>query len=255
MSCVAVSATAASCARAHPLAVAGPPDGYTVVDTFPHDDAAFTEGFAFRGSRLFEGTGIEGHSNIRRVDLESGKVLRQADLDDQFFGEGVTVLGRKAYELTWQEHRCFVYEAGTLKILDVFAYETEGWGLTNDGKLLVMSDGTDVIRFRDPKTFEVVREIHVTDSGAAVSSLNELEWVDGEIYANVFPTDDVVRIDPDTGEVLGRFNLAALRAKEQAAGHPDVTNGIAYLPAEDRLFVTGKYWAHVYEIELTDLPG
>lgn len=245
----------ASCAEAAPLETgAQVQPGYTVVNTYPHDTGAFTEGFAFRGARLFEGTGLEGRSNIRRVDLESGEVLRQADLDDQFFGEGVTLIGNKAYELTWTEHRCFVYEAGSFKVLDVFSYDTEGWGLTDHHKTLIMSDGTDVIRFRDPETFEVKREISVTDELGPVSGLNELEWVDGEIYANVFPTDDVVRIDPETGSVVGRFNLAALHQQEQASGDPDVTNGIAYLPSEDRLFVTGKNWAHVYEIELTDLP-
>ncbi len=227
--------------------------GYVQVDRFPHDTGAFTQGLAFRGRKLFEGTGLEGRSSLRRVELQTGEVLRQADLADQYFGEGIAIYGRRIYQLTWQSGKCFVYDLKTFERVRRFSYEGEGWGLTHNGRRLIMSDGTPTIRFRDPTTFEVVREIEVTDGGEPVVNLNELEWIDGEIFANVWQTDQVVRIDPASGEVVGRLDLTALHQQEEAEGDPDVTNGIAYMKVEDRLFVTGKLWAHVYEIELTDL--
>ena len=222
-----------------------------VVARYAHDPEAFTQGLAFRNAALFEGTGLQGRSSLRRVDLATGEVLRRVDLDAKYFGEGITLFDRKVYQLTWTSGRCFVYRARTFKRVGRFTYEGEGWGLTDNGQRLIMSDGTNVIRFRDPQTFEVTREIEVTDEGQPVSQLNELEWINGEIFANVWQTDDIVRIDPRTGEVVGRFNVAALREQEEAEGDPDVTNGIAYLEAEDRLFVTGKLWSHLYEIRLT----
>lgn len=236
---------------------AQPGPGYEVVATFPHDPNAFTEGLAFKGDRLFEGTGLNGASWLRRVDLETGDVKRQRDLDRRYFGEGITVIGRRIFELTWQDHRAWAYRTRDFAKKKTYHYSSEGWGLTDHLGQLVMSDGTNVIRFRDPDTFEVEREIDVTDEGSDVGGLNELEWVEGEIYANVFPTDDVVRIDPISGEVVGRFNLALLHEQEQAScpsSDPEqaVPNGIAYMSSEQRLFVTGKDWCHVYEIELTE---
>ncbi|MFN2587580.1 MAG: glutaminyl-peptide cyclotransferase [Actinomycetota bacterium] len=231
--------------------VEGP--GYVQVGKFPHDPGAFTQGLEFRGTALFEGTGLEGRSSLRRVDLGTGEVLRQVNLADRHFGEGITIRGRRVYQLTWQSGRCFVYDRRTFKRVGRFSYEGEGWGLTHHDGLLIMSDGSATLRFRDPATFEVVDEIQVTDDGEPVTFLNELEWVEGEIFANVWQTDDVVRIDPETGDVVGRLDLTALRQQEDAEGPHDVTNGIAYMRAEDRLFVTGKFWRNVYEIELTDL--
>ncbi|HEX2241476.1 MAG TPA: glutaminyl-peptide cyclotransferase [Actinomycetota bacterium] len=225
--------------------------GYLLIDEFPHDPDAFTQGLDFRGTALFEGTGIEGASSLRRVDLETGEVLRKVDLADKHFGEGITVFGRRVFQLTWKSGKCFVYRVATFRRVKRFEYEGEGWGLTHNGRLLIMSDGSNIIRFRDPKTFDIVREIDVTDGDQPVSQLNELEWVNGEIFANVWQTDDVVRIDPKTGDVVDRIDLTALRQKEQAEGDPDVTNGIAYMKSEDRLFVTGKWWMHIYEIQLT----
>lgn len=225
--------------------------GYILIAEFPHDSEAFTQGLAFRGAALFEGTGIEGASSLRRVELETGEVLRKVDLADKHFGEGITLFEDKVYQLTWKSGKCFVYKPAPFKRIKRFEYEGEGWGLTDNRRLLIMSDGSDIIRFRDPKTFEVVREIDVTDGGQPVTQLNELEWINGEIFANVWQTDDIVRIDPKSGDVTGRIDLSALHEKEQAEGNPDVTNGIAYLKSEDRLFVTGKWWAHLYEIELT----
>lgn len=224
--------------------------GYVVRAVYPHDPEAFTQGLAFRKNALFEGTGLEGFSSLRRVHLKSGKVKSEHELEDQYFGEGITVLGDEVFQITWLHGMGWVYDAKTLKRLRGFQYEGEGWGLTDNEESLAMSDGTDVIRFRSPVTFEVIREIQVTEGGIPVPNLNELEWVEDEIFANVFSGDDVVRIDPRTGVVTGRFNLTALHDREAAKCHPEVTNGIAYMETQRRLFVTGKHWCHIYEIEL-----
>lgn len=242
----------APAADAQPSAIEGP--GYVQVAKFPHDPEAFTQGLEFRRTALFEGTGLTGgRSSLRRVDLETGEVLRQVNLAGHLFGEGITIMGRRIYQITWQNERAFVYDRRTFKRVKRFRYEGEGWGLAHAGGRLIMSDGTATIRFRDPATFKVLEEIVVTEDGEPVPMLNELEWVNGEIFANVWQTDEVVRIDPETGEVTGRLDLTGLRQQEDAEGPHDVTNGIAYMKAQDRLFVTGKLWRHVYEIELTDL--
>ncbi len=243
-----VALVACSSTDAQPVE-AGP--GYVQVAKFPHDPSAYTQGFDFHGTRLFEGTGLNGRSSLRRVDLETGEVLRKVDLAERFFGEGIVVLNKRIYQLTWQNQRAFVYDRRTFERVRRFTYEGEGWGLTHDGARLIMSNGSSTIAFRDPKTFEVLDEIEVTEDGEPVSSLNELEWIDGEIFANVYPTNDVVRIDPETGEVTGHLDMTPLKEQEQEG---EVPNGIAYMAAEDRLFVTGKLWSSVYEIELIDLP-
>jgi glutaminyl-peptide cyclotransferase len=230
----------------------GQPDpGYAVIAAWPHDSTAFTEGLAFRKGELYEGTGLDD-SWLRRVDLETGDVKRQRDLAEKYFGEGITLIGDEVFQITWQDHRGWAYGARTFEKRRTFTYEGEGWGLADNGRRIAMSNGTEVIRFRRPKTFEAVREISVTDAGATVTNLNELEWIGDELFANVFPGDDVVRIDPSTGEVTGRFNLGEVHQQEQAVcPGAEVANGIAYMRSEDRLFVTGKYWCHVYEIVLT----
>lgn len=250
---VVAAALAGACSStgAQPLPEPTVGPGYTVVATFPHDPQAYTQGFDFQGPRLFEGTGLNGRSSLRRVDLTTGDVLRKVDLANKYFGEGIVVVGKRIYQITWQNQRAFLYDKKTFERLRRFTYEGEGWGLTYDGTRLVMSNGTSTIAFRDPKTFEVLESIEVTEDGQPVSSLNELEWIDGEIFANVYPTNDVVRIDPETGEVTGHLDMTPLKEQEPEG---EVPNGIAYLTAEDRLFVTGKLWSNVYEIELTDLP-
>lgn len=249
---LAIVLAACSATDAQPLpGQDGVGPGYVVVDQFPHDPQAYTQGFDFQGRRLFEGTGLYGRSSLRRVDLETGDVLRQVDLAERYFGEGIVVFGKRIYQITWQSERAFVYDKKTFERLRRFSYEGEGWGLTHDGKRLIMSNGTSTITFRDPATFEVLDEIAVTEDGEPVPSLNELEWIDGEIFANVYPTNDVVRIDPATGEVTGHLDMTPLEEQEQDG---EVPNGIAYMEVEDRLFVTGKLWSNVYEIELTDLP-
>jgi glutamine cyclotransferase len=236
---------------------------YEVVRRFPHDPKAYTQGLAFQGERFFEGTGLNGSSWLRRVALQTGKVKKQRALAEKYFGEGITILNGKIYQLTWQHERAFVYDAKTFKRLKTFNYNEdpdateEGWGLADNGRILAMSDGTEFIRFRNPRTFEVTREITVTENGTVMDRLNELEWIGDEIFANVYGEDYVLRIDPQTGAVVDRFDLGRLREREvQTNGcEPEVTNGIAYMASQERLFVTGKWWCHVYEIRLTDPPG
>jgi glutaminyl-peptide cyclotransferase len=235
-----------------PATAQDPTPGYSIVMTFHHDENAFTQGLAFWRGRFFEGTGLEGESTVREVDLETGKVLRSEPLAGHLFGEGITIFNGRLYQLTWQNNRAFVYRPGTFERVRTFRYSTEGWGLTHNGSRLIMSDGSNVLRFRDPKTFRVTRRLEVTNDGDPVQRLNELEWINGEIFANVFTTNFVVRIDPRTGEVLQTIDLSTLHQMEAPQNEDNVTNGIAYLSSEDRLFVTGKRWRNVYEIRLDE---
>jgi glutaminyl-peptide cyclotransferase len=225
--------------------------GYVLVDTFPHDPEAFTQGLDFHRGRLFETTGspADDPSSLREVDLESGEVDRQIEIPLRHFGEGMTVIGDRLWWITWQSEVAFVHDPDTFERRRTVDYEGEGWGLTHNGKRLVMSNGTPELVFRHPKTFEITRRVEVTDEGAPVDDLNELEWVDGEIFANVWLEDVIARIDPRSGEVTDWIDVSALKAMEPEG---EVTNGIAYLKKTDRLFVTGKYWANLYEIEPTD---
>lgn len=218
-----------------------------VVKTFPHDANAFTQGLEFHGGALWESTGLVGHSGIRKVALETGKVLQQLRVNPPFFGEGITIVNGEVFQLTWQHQTGFVYRFPELQLVRQFVYNGEGWGLTNDGKQIYMSDGTAQIRVIDPATFREVRRITVQDGGRPVAALNELEWVRGEIYANVWTTDQIVRISPATGKVLGWIDLSSLPRDRQRA---DVLNGIAFDKATGRLIVTGKLWANLYQIEL-----
>lgn len=226
--------------------------GYVVVDEFPHDSGAFTQGLAFSGAKFYEGTGIEGESSLRLVDLPSGNVLKQKDLAAEYFGEGITVLDGLIYQITWQEHEAFVYKRKSFERIDKFTYSGEGWGLTDHDGRLIMSNGSNVIRFRKPSNFKSVRKIEVTDDGQPVNNLNELEWIKGSIYANVWQTDRIARINPANGDVTGWLDLTQIAEMERAEGNPDVLNGIAYMPGPDRLFITGKWWSHVYEIDLVN---
>jgi glutamine cyclotransferase len=224
--------------------------GYTVVKSYPHDRAAFTEGLQYADGALYEGTGLNGKSELRRVALASGEVQQRCALPDAFFGEGVTVLGDKIYQLTWQTHVGFVYDKASLALQRSFTYPSEGWGLTTDGQRLIMSDGTATIHFLDPATLEQTGAIEVYDDRGPVVRLNELEYVRGEIYANVWQTDQIARIDPASGQVLGWIDLAGLLSPEDRRQPVDVLNGIAYDAAGDRLFVTGKLWPKLFEIRL-----
>ena len=221
---------------------------FKVVNTHPHDPNAFCQGLDFDGKTLFESTGKYGQSTVRRVDLETGKVETKLQLDDRLFGEGLTLFHDKVLQLTWKQRVGYVYDARTLKPLTTFQYEGEGWGLTHDGENLIMSDGTDKLRFLDPDSFSLVRTIRVSDRGRSIRRLNELEFVRGQILANVWRTNRIAMIAPKTGEVTGWIDLSGLLRKRLRP--EDVLNGIAYDEASDRLLVTGKNWPQLFEIRL-----
>jgi glutamine cyclotransferase len=221
--------------------------GYAVQRTYPHDANAFTQGLEYLDGYLYEGTGLNGRSSIRKVNLETGKVVRQRDIPREYFGEGITIWKSALIELTWQSQVAFVYDRDTFQPRRMFNYMGEGWGLTHDASNLIMSDGTADLRFLDPETFKERRRVTVIDGGRPVPRLNELEYVKGQVFANIYTTDDIVRIDPVSGRVLGRIDLRGLLTDSPAA---DVLNGIAYDQAGDRLFVTGKLWPKLFEIKI-----
>ena len=223
---------------------------YEVVNTFPHDPDAYTQGFVFHEGKFVESTGRLGKSSLRNVEVETGKVLKQVNVPTPYFAEGITLLKGKIYQLTWQHQTGFIYDAATFKKLGEFTYQGEGWGLTNDGNSLILSDGTDRIRFLDPSTFKVLTTIAVVDKRVPVARLNELEFIRGEIYANVWTEDRIARIDAKTGKVLGWIQLAGLIPRTELHDEEAVLNGIAYDEAHDRLFVTGKLWPKVFEIRI-----
>jgi glutaminyl-peptide cyclotransferase len=229
---------------------ATPVYGYKVVKSYPHDPEAFTQGLFFHDGFLFEGTGLRGRSSIRKVELTTGKVVHQVDLPPEIFGEGITRWGDRLIALTWQDGIAFVLDLKTFKLWRKFNYPGEGWGLTHNDRELIMSDGTAELRFLDPQTFKELRRVRVTAAGRAVDQLNELEWVEGEVYANVWQTDRIARIDPKTGDVRGWIDLAGIRGP-RGSGSDDVLNGIAYEAKTRRLFVTGKLWPRLFEIEVT----
>ncbi len=223
---------------------------YEVVNTFTHDPEAFTQGLVFDDGFLYEGTGLYGKSELRKVDLETGNVLQRHKLPDEFFGEGITIFGDRIIQLTLESKTGFVYDKETFELLREFSYPTEGWGLTHDGRYLIMSDGTPMLYFLDPETFKQNHKIMVLDQDSPVWGLNELEYVDGQIYANVWPTKRIVRIEPETGEVIGWIDAEGILAPQDYSESIDVFNGIAYDTAERRLFVTGKFYPKLYEIKL-----
>ncbi len=249
----AASADSATADGATAAAASGPTTpGYTfdVVAEYPHDTAAFTQGLLWHEGRLFESTGQVGTSNIREVTLASGKVVRQQNLEEPHFGEGIVILGGTLYQITWQSGKAFTYDWKTFKRTGEFKYDGEGWGLTTDGTSIIMSNGSNVLIYRDPKTFAAMKAVEVKDRGNTVSQLNELEWVKGEIWANVWQKDSIARIDPATGEVKGWIDLTGILPQLDRTGREDVLNGIAYDAATDKIHVTGKLWPKLYEIRL-----
>ena len=251
--------TAALLATLLPLAgayAAIPIYDFKVVHAYPHDTAAFTEGLLYRDGFLYESTGLNGHSSIRKVELESGKVLKSKDIPPQYFGEGLTVWKDTLVGLTWQTQTGFVFDLNTFETRSQFVYPGEGWGLTNDGKLLVMSDGSATLRFLDPQTFLEKRRVKVTADGIPVDQVNELEWVGDEIYANLWHTNTIARINPETGKIVGWIDLGKLYpAAGSGPNNENVLNGIAYDAEKKRLFVTGKLWPKLYEIKLVPRSG
>lgn len=248
----ALAALAGTVATPAALAAPNPPvHGFKVVRSYPHDSQAFTQGLFFHDGSLFEGTGLRGRSSIRKVEIETGKVLQQVDLPPEVFGEGITRWGDRLIGLTWTEQTAYVLDLKTFKLWRKFSYAGEGWGITHNERELIMSDGTAELRFLDPLTFKELRRVRVTAGGRPVDQLNELEWVNGQVFANIWQTDRIARIDPKTGNVLGWIDLTGLLPASQRTGQDDVLNGIAYDAAKKRLFVTGKLWPRLFEIQLT----
>jgi len=232
--------------------VAAPPDGYQIVRTYPHDPQAFTQGLIYVDGHLYESTGLRGKSSLRLVDLETGQVLQRHDLPATYFGEGLTDWGSNLIQLTWTTHIGFVYDRSSFAVQRTFQFEGEGWGLTHDERQLILSDGTSSLRFLDPKSFRVVRRLKITDEDShPVDNLNELEYVHGEIYANIWHSDQIVRISPRSGKVLGRIDLSGILDPQQRNDSDAVLNGIAYDRSGNRLFVTGKLWPKLFEIRVT----
>lgn len=222
---------------------------FNIIKEYPHDRDAYTQGLEFSGNDLFEGTGLNGHSQLRRVELSSGKVLQKIDLEDQYFGEGITVLGDKIFQLTWQNKKGFIYNKKSLELEGEFTYDTQGWGICNDGNFLIYSDGSNKLFFLDGTTYKLHHTIEVYDENGPVYQLNELEYYKGEIWANVYTTNFLVCIDPQTGKVRSRADLGGILKPEDAEG-VDVLNGIAFDNKTGKLFVTGKKYPKIWQIEL-----
>jgi glutamine cyclotransferase len=239
--------------QTNPTAAPGekvPTYGYEIVQVYPHDRNAFTQGLVFHEGNFLESTGEVGRSSLRRVELDTGKVVQKVDVPPPYFAEGITLLKGKIYQLTWQQGIGFVYDALTFEKIGQFKYSGEGWGLANDGQSLILSDGTNKIRFLDPENFQITKTIAAVDGHTAINEINELEYVQGEIYANIWHADRIARIDPKTGTVVGWINLAGLLKPGEVQDEEAVLNGIAYDQAGGRLFVTGKLWPKIFEIRL-----
>lgn len=229
-----------------------PPIRYRITASYPHDPNAYTQGLLFSEGNLYEGTGVKGQSSIRRVELETGIVQIVQKLAPHLFGEGIASINGELYQLTWQSQTGFVYDKSTLKTLRSFTYSGEGWGLTFDGRHLILSDGSATLKFHDPKDFSFLRSIEVRGPEGPVTQLNELEYADGYIYANVWKTNRIVRISPESGNVVGRIDLSPLIQDQKLTSSRSAANGIAYDRVQQRFFVTGKLWPKLFELELLD---
>ncbi len=251
---LAILASSATLAAPASYAAGEPPIPvytYRVVHVYPHDPNAFTEGLFYLNGYLYESTGIEGHSSIRKVRLETGEIVLSRDVAPEYFGEGITYWGNRLIGLTWKSRVGFIYNLRSFAVEGRFAYPGEGWALTRNDREIIMSDGTSNLRILDPNTLREVRRIHVTAQGRAVDQLNELEWMQGSVLANIWQTDRIARIDPSTGEVVAWIDLAGiLPGRDRIPGYTDVLNGIAYDSSKDRLFVTGKLWPKLFEIRI-----
>jgi glutaminyl-peptide cyclotransferase len=223
---------------------------YEIVETYPHDKKAYTQGLVFHDGMLYESTGQYGESSLRKVELKKGKVKKKLEVTGQYFAEGMTILNGKIYQLTWQQNKGFIYDLKDFKLESEFNYDGEGWGLTSDGQSLIISDGTSQLRFIEPATFRLLKTISVIGDGQPLMDINELEYIHGEIYANIWKTDRIARIDPRTGRLLAWIDLSGLRPEETMRNSENVLNGIAYDQEHDRLYVTGKRWPKLFEIRL-----
>lgn len=226
--------------------------GYRVLHTYPHDREAFTQGLFYYGGMLYEGTGQETGSSLREVELATGRVLRQHNLDASLFGEGITLYDGRIFQVTWENKVGFVYDRATFRVINKIYYPSQGWGLTTMGDRIVMSDGTNVLYLYEPESFTAVSRLEVYDDSRKVDSLNELEFINGEIWANIWMSDEIARIDPSTGKVTGYINLAGLLSDSDRLPDTDVLNGIAWDQQEKRIFVTGKRWPKLFEIRVME---
>lgn len=231
-----------------------PVQTYTVINTYPHDPKAFTQGLEFHDGYLYESTGLRGQSTLRKVELSSGRVMRRVNLPEQYFGEGIAIIEDRIYMLTWQSQTGFIFDLATFERMGRFTYAGEGWGLVYNGTHLIMSDGTHLLRFLDPISLEVVRTQPVLADGKPVARLNELEWIEGELWANLFQSDRIARIDAESGTVLAWVDAGGLLNETPVRGRVDVLNGIAYDTANERIFLTGKWWPALFEIDV-DSPA
>ena len=229
----------------------GQPD-FEVVNTYPHDGNAFTEGLVFEDGVLYESTGLNGYSTLRRVELETGRILQLYSLPNEFFGEGITIFDNKIFQLTWLSHKGFVYNKTSFDLMGEFNYSTQGWGITNDGSRLIMSDGTANLYFLNPETFERIGHVEVRDNLGPVTNLNELEYINGDVYANIWLQEKIAIINPQTGQVKTWIDLTGIQSMVNRSGD-DVLNGIAYDERENRLFITWKRWPQLFEIRLVAL--
>lgn len=227
---------------------------YDIVNAYAHNRTGFTEGLLYLNGSLYESTGLKGESSLRRLNLTTGDILQRTEVPSQYFGEGLATLNSKLYQLTWRSQVGFVYDLNTFEVLTNFTYTGEGWGMTTDGHSLIRSDGTSIIHYFDPATFAETRTINVTANGQPVKNINELEWVKGLIYANVWKSNYVIEIDPATGNIVGIIDFSGLLNPTDVDEHTDVFNGIAYDPATDRLFVTGKCWPKLFEVRIKKKP-
>ena len=224
---------------------------YEIINTYNHDNKAFTQGLIYYQNFLYEGTGLYGESSLRKVNIETGEVLQIYEIPEQYFGEGITIWEDKIIQLTWQSQKGFIYDLETFEKIGEFNYPTQGWGLTHNDEYLIMSDGSDRLYFLDPQSFTKVKEIRVFYNNLYLTRLNELEYINGEIFANVWLTDQIVRINPETGEVIGFLDFSELKANEPNLSD-NVLNGIAYNSQTNHLFITGKLWSKLYEIKLIE---
>ncbi len=220
--------------------------------TYPHDPKAYTQGLVYQDGFLYESTGLHGQSSLRKVNLETGAVIKEVDLAPRFFGEGLALYKDRMFQLTWQSKIGFIYDLDSFNRVGDFSYQGEGWGLTHDGSSLIMSDGTDKLRYLDPETQKTRRDLKVRNGEQPQTNLNELEFIKGQIYANVYQTDRIARIDPDSGRVASWIDLSGLLKPEDRKKSVDVLNGIAYDAGGDRIFVTGKLWPKLFEIRVKD---
>jgi glutamine cyclotransferase len=225
---------------------------YDIIDTYPHDTGAFTQGLILKDGFLYEGTGLYGESSLRKVELETGRVLQQFNLPGEFFGEGITILNNKIYQLTWKKQTGFIYDYKTFRLLDIFTYSHEGWGITHDGEYLIISDGTESLRYVDAFTFKEIKQIDVSDNGQPVLRLNELEYVNNQIYANIWQTDRIAIIDPESGKVISWLDLSGILEPADTSEKTDVLNGIAFDAENGHLLITGKLWPKIFRIKITE---